>query len=266
MFCCMYRWRRDFCLVFSIRFLAFSLLCHHVNFLLSSPLAQIDYSTNVSNNICLDCQKQIKLAYRIRGELIKSLSRETKTKIQVYQIVSKNPDANVVEKTLGDGSVVHEELVEITEVDEDFDVIGSGGDGDVDPIGSSDQIFIQEGKKLESKSHEIEIDFLNDNEDENLNDEGELITNDQEDAVSFLLDKKELFEESGSNKGGSQRNHTCQVCEKSFMRKSNLVDHLRLHANVRLYKCEYCSKEFVQAGNYRSHLRVSNNKIRMKNT
>lgn len=198
------------------------------------------------------------MAYRIRGELIKALSRKNKTKIQVYQIVTKNPDANVVGKTLGDDSVVHEELVEITEVDEDFDVIGTGGDGDVGPIEGTEQVYIREVKK--SESNEIEIDFLNENENEN--DENELIINDsiddQEDAVSFLLDKKELFEESGSNKSGSQRRHKCDVCEKTFMRKSNLVDHLRLHANVRLYKCEYCQKEFVQAGNYRSHLRVSN--------
>lgn len=201
------------------------------------------------------------MAYRIRGELIKALSRKSKPKIQVYQIVSKNPDGNVA----GDGSVVHEELVEITEVDEDFNVIGSGGDGDIDPIDTSQQVFVRGAKKSESKPDEIEIDFLqdNDNENENENEEAELMINDsnddQEDAVSFLLDKKELFEESGANKGGGQRRHKCDVCEKTFMRKSNLVDHLRLHANVRLFRCEYCSKEFVQAGNYRSHLRVSSN-------
>lgn len=191
------------------------------------------------------------MAYRIRGELIKALSRKSKPKIQVYQIVSKDPDV------VGDGSVVHEELVEITEVDEDFNVIGSGGDGDVDPIDTSDQVFIHGVKKSESKPDEIEIDFLQDNENEN--DEGEMVINDndQEDAVSFLLDKKELFEEREANKSGTQRRHKCDVCEKTFMRKSNLVDHLRLHANVRLFKCQYCDKEFVQAGNYRSHLRVS---------
>lgn len=206
----------------------------------------------------MDCQKQIKLAYRIRGELIKALSRKSKSKIQVYQIITKNTDADVVGKTLSDGSIVHEELVEITEVDEDFNVVGTGGDGD--GVESSDPIFIEEVKKTESKSHQIEIDYLNENE----NDENELIINDynddHEDAVSFLLDKKELFEESGTNKSTSQRRHKCDVCEKTFMRKSNLVDHLRLHANVRLYKCEYCAKEFVQAGNYRSHLRVSTQK------
>lgn len=204
------------------------------------------------------CQKRIKLAYQIRGELIKALSRKSKSKIQVYQIITKS-DTDAVGKNLADGSVVHEELVEITEVDEDYNVISTGGDDDDDNgVGTSDalettkQIFVQELKKSDSKSDEIEIDFLNENEENEL-----IIDDDQEDAVSFLLDKKELFQDSGANKSTGQRRHKCDACEKTFMRKSNLVDHLRLHANLREYKCEYCNKEFVQAGNYRSHLRVS---------
>lgn len=204
------------------------------------------------------CQKRIKLAYQIRGELIKALSRKKKSKIQVYQIIAKT-EADAAGKNLADGSVVHEELVEITEVDEDYNVINAGGDDDDDDnaIITSDthdtnkQIFVQELKKLDSKPDEIEIDFLNENENELIIDDG------QEDAVSFLLDKKELFQDSGANKSTGQRRHKCDACEKTFMRKSNLVDHLRLHANLREYKCQYCDKEFVQAGNYRSHLRVS---------
>lgn len=223
---------------------------------------QIDYSANVSNNICLDCQNRIKLAYKIRGELIKALSRENKPKIQVYQIITKTNDSDGGEKSLGDGSVLHEELVEITEVDEDFNVIGTGsGDTDAggDGDGEDDQIFVQEFKKPQAKSDEVEIDYLNENE-------GELIIDDdQEDAVSFLLDKKELFRKSDESKGSGQRRHNCTACEKTFMRKSNLIDHLRLHANIRPFKCEHCNKEFVQAGNYRSHLRVSTNGVLTKN-
>lgn len=110
-------------------------------------LEQIDYSSNVSNEICSDCETRIKLAYKIRGELIKALSRENKTKIQVYQIITKTTDSDAAEKSLADGSVVHEELVEITEVDEDFNVIGtdSGGDGE-DADADMEQILYKSSK------------------------------------------------------------------------------------------------------------------------
>lgn len=208
----------------------------------------------------MDCQNRIKLAYKIRGELIKALSRENKTKIQVYQIITKANDTDVVDKSLDDGSVLHEELVEITEVDEDFDVVGTG-DGDANASidgdeAGTEQIFVGELKRTKSESHEVEIDYFNENENELIIDD-----DDQEDAVSFLLDKKELFRKRDENKSTGQRRHSCTACDKTFMRKSNLIDHLRLHANIRPFKCEHCNKEFVQAGNYRSHLRVWTNQI-----
>ncbi|XP_052902749.1 zinc finger protein 436-like [Anopheles moucheti] len=50
--------------------------------------------------------------------------------------------------------------------------------------------------------------------------------------------------------------HLCNLCNKSFLRRSNLVDHLRLHAQVKMYECDYCDKSFVQSGNLKSHLRT----------
>uniref|UniRef100_A0A182RVA1 Protein krueppel n=1 Tax=Anopheles funestus TaxID=62324 RepID=A0A182RVA1_ANOFN len=50
--------------------------------------------------------------------------------------------------------------------------------------------------------------------------------------------------------------HHCNVCDKTFLRRSNLVDHLRLHAQVKMYECDYCDKSFVQSGNLKSHLRT----------
>lgn len=150
------------------------------------------------------------MAYRIRGELIKALSRKSKPKIQVYQIVSKNPDGNVAV----DGSVVHEELVEITEVDEDYNL---------DILPSDHTEYLKSKDEIEN----TEVDYLQEND--------MVIDDSAEDAVSFLLEKKELFKvDDASNKGRGRRSHKCEVCEKTFIRKSNLVDHLRLHANVRL--------------------------------
>jgi uncharacterized Zn-finger protein len=53
-----------------------------------------------------------------------------------------------------------------------------------------------------------------------------------------------------------ERRHVCEVCDKRFLKKSNLIDHLRLHANMKIFKCEFCDKAFVQVGNYKQHLRT----------
>ena len=34
------------------------------------------------------------------------------------------------------------------------------------------------------------------------------------------------------------RKHICNVCSKKFQKRSNLIDHLRLHANVKVFSCE----------------------------
>lgn len=93
------------------------------------------------------------------------------------------------------------------------------------------------------------------------------------DAVSFLTGilkpkleeshktielKKVTSKKSISDSGfdDPNRKHCCNVCNKKFQKRSNLIDHLRLHANVKVFACEYCEKSFVQAGNYKAHLRT----------
>lgn len=122
------------------------------------------------------------------------------------------------------------------------------------------QQILKSCAQLESKVQAEEIDM---NEEssyliEVLNDEGEVVieneydssksiesNNDKgkhnychdEDAVSFLKSVKR--EDAGTTETFKlmtvKKNHSCNYCKKRFLRKSNLVDHLRLHANVRRF-------------------------------
>lgn len=40
------------------------------------------------------------------------------------------------------------------------------------------------------------------------------------------------------------RKHCCNVCNKKFQKRSNLIDHLRLHANVKVFSCDVRSNNF----------------------
>lgn len=53
-----------------------------------------------------------------------------------------------------------------------------------------------------------------------------------------------------------KRKHKCEVCEKRFIGRSNLVDHLRHHANVKPFQCDHCDKAFVQKGSLVCHMRT----------
>lgn len=73
-------------------------------------------------------------------------------------------------------------------------------------------------------------------EDDNYDTTNDEQNDDTEDAVSFLKNVKR--DDVGCDSRNTfpmkktKKNHSCNFCKKRFLRKSNLVDHLRLHANV----------------------------------
>lgn len=83
-----------------------------------------------------------------------------------------------------------------------------------------------------------------------------------QDAVSFLIENVDANpslahqDEASKAVAYEKRKHECQVCGKRFYGKSNLVDHLRYHANVKPFQCLYCDKSFTQMGSLQCHLRT----------
>ncbi|XP_050097911.1 zinc finger protein 878-like [Anopheles aquasalis] len=82
---------------------------------------------------------------------------------------------------------------------------------------------------------------------------------DELDAVNLILKNfsNQPDKKSRASYGKTQaKTHKCAQCEKVFHKKSNLIDHERLHSQTKLFQCEYCDKSFVQSGNLNQHLRT----------
>jgi KRAB domain-containing zinc finger protein len=50
--------------------------------------------------------------------------------------------------------------------------------------------------------------------------------------------------------------HKCDICEKSFSRKSYLVRHIRVHSGDKPFTCDQCNKSFSQSSSLQCHIRL----------
>ena len=60
-----------------------------------------------------------------------------------------------------------------------------------------------------------------------------------------------------TSKGGKM--YICNLCNRTFLCKSHLDDHARLHTGEKPFACEICGKLFAQKSNMKSHMYVHRN-------
>lgn len=126
----------------------------------------------------------------------------------------------------------------------------------------------EEKDNTEAELEEKSIDINDQKEDEQIQNDAheyapqeyEFVANSKVKTIDLIVPERveyqvNEFEPTPVIEPSKSRKYACTLCPKTFVKRSNLIDHLHLHANIRQYHCTMCPKKFTQKGNLVAHVR-----------
>ena len=63
-------------------------------------------------------------------------------------------------------------------------------------------------------------------------------------------------EKSGKSSDLLEKPYQCKLCDKAYLRKSHLRDHLAVHSGVKPHSCNVCGKAFLRKNDPKDHIRI----------
>lgn len=195
---------------------------------------EIDANDGFPQRLCSDCAAKLTIAYQFRKDaiesdrILKSYGENENNENEMYENAKFDEDEifeyETLEETLDDSS---QDATKNDYFSTETVTVPPGNDAVSFLMGFLKKAPASEPKKVEIKKIK------------------------RKSSTSEQNKSTELVERD-------DRKHACNVCHKKFQKRSNLIDHLRLHANVKVFSCEYenCEKSFVQAGNFKAHMRT----------
>lgn len=75
----------------------------------------------------------------------------------------------------------------------------------------------------------------------------------REDIDCENIDFGEFLDDCNDN---TKKSLTCDICQKTFIRYSNLEKHLEIHSCDKQFKCEVCHKLFISKSNLQEHYKI----------
>ena len=65
---------------------------------------------------------------------------------------------------------------------------------------------------------------------------------------------KNLRDHETYSHNSNSKNHTCKLCDRSFMRKGFLKMHEKIHTGEKRFHCIACEKKFVTSWKLKKHM------------